>query len=585
MTSFVRAFATLAIVLLLTASAQAQTQADCDLHYRIKPRYDSTPRRLDVEFSFAAEGRRETWLRLQAGWAGINDYGASFSAPDPQPAGIELRPSDNTHRWKVEHKADGQVRVAFQIRAALADPDDGKVQQQDQLYRTQIGADWFQFFGYGALPSVENWGDNRQGLMCVTLEQPPANQGPLLGSHFSGSVQARADVQLQGTHALLRHAFYAGGPGWRVSEKQLASGPVVVASRGVMKLDDRVFADQVAGLLDAHRRFWGDKLAPRQTVVLTPNYSQGNNGGTLVHQAAVLHVNKDFGPGNDSFEFLIGHENLHQWLPHRLGGPATREEGKAALHYWMSEGFTDYYTHRLLLASGLWDLERYASQVTRALRGYWRSPARNATAASIAPRFFSDRDAGRQMYSRGEILAMRWDRALRKQGHAGLDVLLRGQLLPLEQAAKAEPAHERVLLALSKQLGPMAADDVRTHVDEGRDLELDDGLAGPCFALSWNEVPRWVLGFGQASFASYTATDVVVDGPAYRAGLRDGMSLMGWSIYGNDTGKEVVLKVKAEEGPRELRYLPVDGRTERLPTLSVRPNAATEASCQAWIRR
>lgn len=582
MRRLVRIFAALAALLPLVAAVQAQT--GCDLHYRISPRYDSSPRRLDVELSFPAEGRRESWLRIQAGWAGINDYGAFFAAAELQPVGVKLLPSENSHRWKVEHDAEGRVRVAYQIRAALPEPDDGKVQQQDQLYRTQIGADWFQFFGYGAMPSVEVWGDDRKGRMCVTVVQPQASKGPLLGSHFDGRVQTSAEAQMEGTHALLRHAFYAGGPGWRVQEKQLASGPVIVASRGVMKLDDAVFADQVAGLLNAHRRFWGDKEAPRQTVALTPNNSQGNNGGTLVHQAAVLHASKDFAPGNDSFEFLIGHENLHQWLPHRLGSRAARDSNLAAQHYWMSEGFTDYYTHRLLLASGLWDLDRYATQLTRALRGYWRSPARNATAASIAPRFFSDRDAGRQMYSRGEILAMRWDRALRQRSHAGLDALLRTQLLPLEEATKAEPAHERVLQALGQKLGNLAADDVRAHLDEGRDLELDEGLAGPCFALRWDEVPRWVLGFDPASFKNYTAIGVMVDGPAYRAGLRDGMSLTGWDIYGNDTSREVALKVKSEDGSRELRYLPVDG-SERLPTLTVRPSASTDAACLAWIRR
>lgn len=576
---------TLTATALLLASAAASADAACDLHYRVMPRYDSQPRRLDVELTFAAEGRAESWLRLQAGWAGINDYGAALSVGEAQAAGVRLLPGDTPNRWKVEHGPDGLVRVAFQIRAALPDPDDGKVQQQEQLYRSQVGADWFQFFGYGVLPSVENWSDERQGRMCLSLAQPAGTVGPLLGSNLDGSVQAQADIQLQGSHALLRHAFYAGGPGWRVAERRLASGPIVTASRGRLKLDDTLFADQVAGLLDAHRRFWGDAQAPRQTVVLTPNNSQGNNGGTLVRQTAVLHASQDFGPGNDSFEFLIGHENLHQWLPNRLGVRATGEPDQAARDYWLSEGFTDYYTHRLLLASGLWTLDRYEAQVTRALRGYWRSPARNATAASIAPRFFSDRDAGRQMYARGEVLAMRWDRALRQRGHAGLDALLRGLLLPPEQAEPAEPAYQRVLQALAGPLDAMAADDVRLHVDEGRDLALDEGLAGPCFALRWDDVPRWVLGFNPASFGSKTATGVVTDGPAYRAGLREGMALQGWSVFGNETGKEVVLQLKGEDGPRELRYLPVDGSTEHLPTLGLKPGAASDAACQAWIRR
>ncbi|MDM4765866.1 hypothetical protein [Pelomonas sp. SE-A7] len=576
-----------AACLLLLAGAARAEEAACDLHYRVTPRYDTQPRRLDVELSFAAEGRRESWLRLSNGWAGIKDFGASLSPAGDQAAGVKLLPGEDIHRWKVEHGPEGQVRVGYQVRAALADPDDGKTQNQDQLYRTQIGADWFQFFGYGVLPSVEAWDDKRAGRMCLSLVQRSNLTGPLLGSHFDGKVQAQAEASLQGTHALLRHAFYAGGPGWRVVERQLASGPVVTASRGPQSLGDAAFADQVARLLDAHRRFWGDASSPRQSVVRTPNNSRGNNGGTLVHQAAVLHVSSDFGPNNDSFDFLIGHENLHQWLPHRLGGHDGNTPEAAARHYWLSEGLTDYYTHRLLLAGGLWTLDRYAELLTRALRGHWRSPARNATAESIAPRFFSDRDAGRQMYSRGEILAMGWDRELRAKDPTGLDALLRGLMLPEQQARGAEPAHERVLKALTAALGPRPREQVQAHVVEGRSFELDEGLAGPCFALRWDEVPRWVPGFDMASLTSgaYKVQGVIVDGPAHKAGLRDGMELKGWSIFGNEVAKPIEIKVKTEAGDREIKYLPVDGSTDRLPTLTVRPGAATDAACQTWLRR
>ncbi len=583
MSRFVRTLATLAIVLPL--AARAQSGADCDLHYRIAPRYDSQPRQFEVELTFAAEGRRESWLRLPAGWAGINDYGASFKPAAEQPAGARLLAGDSINRWKVEHGPEGRVSVRYQIRAALADPDDGKPQDQEQLYRSQIGADWFQFFGHGVLPSVEAWGDKREGRMCLSLTQPAHHVGPLVGSHFDGRAQPSAEVALQGSQALLRHAFYAGGPAWRVAERPLPGGAVVTASRGPQGLADEPFADQVARLLEAHRRFWGDPSQPRQSVVRTPNHSKGNNGGTLVHQAAVLHVSPDFGPSNDSFEFLIGHENLHLWLPHRLGAPAADDAVQAAHHYWLSEGFTDYYTHRLLLASGHWTLPRYAELLTRTLRAYWRSPARNATAASIAPRFFSDRDAGRQMYARGELLAMGWDRELRRKDPAGLDTLLRRLLLPAEQARQSAPAHERVLQALTTALGDQPREQVLAHVTEGRSMALDEGLAGPCFALGWAEVPRWVLGFDPGSFSKHTATGVQADGPAQQAGLREGMVLKGWSVYGGDVSKEVVLKIKTEDGDKELRYLPVDGKSDRLPSLTVRPGAASDAACQAWIRR
>lgn len=573
------------------AGDAAGIEKSCELSYRITPRYDTTPRRLDVTLSFPAAGRRETALSIQSGWAGIKDYGPSLTLASDADAGVRVQPGDDANRWKVEHGPDGRVTLRYQVRAALADPDDGKVQSQDQLYRTQIGADWFQFFGYGALlivdGRVDGHVDDGVNRMCLSVTQPDGQVGPLVGTFFDGTASASADVHRSGPHSMLRHAFYGGGPGWRVIHRPLASGLVVIASRGKQAIDDTRFANQTERLLETHRRFWGDKLSPTQTVARTPNNSKGSNGGTLVAQAAVLHVSQDPVTSNDSFEFLIGNENLHLWLPNRLGPRPRESADQAPRHYWLSEGFTDYYTHRLLLSGGLWSLDRYAAKLTQMLQGYWRSPARNATAESIAPRFHTDNRAGRQMYMRGELLAMGWDRELRRTDADGLDALLRGLMLSSPDAVDSKtavPAHERVLTALTKALGDRPREQVRRQVDEGRSFDLDEGLAGPCFQLSWADVPRWVPGFDMAAMSTYKAAGVVVDGPAYRAGLRDGMSLQGWSIVGDDTTKEIMLKIKTEDGSKELRYLPVDGSSDRLPSLTVKPGAASDAACRGWIR-
>jgi predicted metalloprotease with PDZ domain len=573
-----------ALVALVWAFASAAAVAQpCDLHYRVTPRHDSVPRVLDIELSFAPLGRSESYLRATAEWGGVTDFAASMTDWRGLDAGTRVAAGDSPRRWRVTHPAGAErVRVGWRVRAALPDPDDGRPQDQLHLYRAQIGADWFQFSGYSALVDVEHFDDRTQPRVCVDLLQPgAAADTPAFGSHLHARGPA-ASFALTGSPSLVRHAFYAGGAGWRVTERRLASGPVVTAVRGRFAVADAELADRSAALLDAHRRFWGDASAPPQWVVLTPNFSQGNVGGTLVHQAALLHAGPDFGPAHDAFAFLIGHENLHQWIPQRFG--RLPEDGREAVpHYWFSEGFTNFYTHRLLLASGLWTLDRYAGALTRALRGYWRSPSRNAGARDIAPRFFSDRDAGQQMYARGELLALRWDRALRAQRHAGLDTVLKSLLLPAGPMDENTPmATERVLGALQPLLGDAPRREVQAHVLEGQTLPLDDAtLAGPCFALRWDDVPRWSLGFDRASFGLKVAQGVTPGGPAFAAGLRDGMALVGWSVYGDDVTRDAELTVRTPDGERTLRYRPVHG-SERLPTLAVRDHAAADAACREW---
>ena len=292
-------------------------------------------------------------------------------------------------------------------------------------------------------------------------------------------------------------------------------------------------------------------------------------------------VFKTFTPDDDRFLTLVGHEGLHAWIPQRLGAPSSNPAD-----YWFSEGFTDYYTHRLALASGVWSPAQYAAAMTQVLRKYQSSPSRNATAATIASRFFSDQQVGRQMYVRGELLALRWDRALRNAGKAGLDPIMRSLVLPAERNLReGSLASERLLAALETTLADEPHRDVKTYVVEGTDIPLQPDLLGPCFQLTWTEVPRWVRGFDTVSYAAKRAIGVVPDGPAYSAGLRDGMALAGWAVNDGDITTPISITVRDGEVTRRIQYLPVDGSTDRLPTVGIAAKGLGSPECAAWLGR
>ncbi len=60
-----------------------------------------------------------------------------------------------------------------------------------------------------------------------------------------------------------------------------------------------------------------------------------------------------------------------------------------------------------------------------------------------------------------------------------------------------------------------------------------------------------------ASTAAKKAMGVVIDSAAYQAGLRDGMPLVGWSIYAGDPTKEIELSAMVNDKRTIIKYLPV----------------------------
>jgi predicted metalloprotease with PDZ domain len=575
-----RTAATALLALALAGTAQA-----CDYDYSIAPRFLARPRVFDVTLTFNPAGRSETLLRLNDGFAGLGDLSSALSGWAASP-GASVHATGDPGAWRVQHGPKERVTVAYQVRGGLADPDRLEPQPAEQQYRPQVGANWLQFFGHAALVDVQEADQRGAGAApvqsCLVFDRFPA-RSVAATSRGSGPA-ATTEIAVNGPPSELMNSFYAAGPGWRLLTRQLPSGQLHIAMRNFWPMSDAQFADQVARVIDTQRAFWGNERQSDQLVVLTSNQAPGvRNTGVRVHRAAVLHAARDFRPEGNTFGELVGHENLHEWIPGRLGGAGS---GRAPLQTWFSEGFTDYYTHRLMLRSGAWTLQRYADELTAAIRQYQQSPYRNLPNTDAARRRHSDRDIGQLPYMRGEFLALRWDAALRARSHAGLDQVMRGLLLPPGPASAAQPpAADRLLAALRPLLGELPRQDLARHVDTGDDFEFTPDLLGPCFEYTAELVPPWTLGFEFRSFEAGQALGVDADGPAAAAGLREGMWLAGWTLPGRDSGGQVELWVRQGSGTARIAYLPQGRGLAEQPRYRVRADAEANAACKGWLQR
>jgi predicted metalloprotease with PDZ domain len=76
------------------------------------------------------------------------------------------------------------------------------------------------------------------------------------------------------------------------------------------------------------------------------------------------------------------------------------------------------------------------------------------------------------------------------------------------------------------------------------------------FQLHTEMIGKFELGFDRSSITSDAKQVVGVkpDSEAYKAGLRDGQKLLGWSIYNGDPMKQVRLTIKTDNGKQVLTY-------------------------------
>lgn len=567
------------------SSATASTDT-CDLDYQIEVKWDETPRRFDVTLRFNAQEKGETILAGPRRWGGVDDFDKTILNVRAFSDGISLK-SVESDQWVVNQSASPKKRVSvrYSIINGIGNIDDGTPISHRDFHRNTLGKDHFQLIGYGALLWPQRvTGENYS--TCITFSGLPTTWS-FASSFGEGQQSGVARIRFVGSLNQIRGAVYLGGD-YRILRREIEGKPLLMALRGTWSFTDDKFADATAVLVRTHRTFWNDFDFPHYLIALTPNRSLGtSNGGTGLHNAFTMHASPNFSVPGAQFDSLIGHEHLHTWMPKRIGSMGGNDQ---QLRYWFSEGFTNYLTHRLLLQSGIWTLPQYVESLNGVIASYLMSPDVNASNQRVLMEFWSNRTSmGNLPYLRGELLALRWANRLSASGKS-----LERHLQALAKNADEAPgrgtddpeffAATRLSSALRADLGDAVDTDIEKYIERGETFPIDEQFLGPCFDAKFQDRAFFELGFdSRSSFANRVISGVIQGSAAERAGLRDGMTMKGWSGRNGDATYEVNVTVIEKEVPREIKFFPASAKTIRLPVFTVKPDAAASAACTAWM--
>ena len=573
-----------ALLLSFTASALAAAH-ECKVEYRFTADWNAAPRRFHVDLLFDAGARTETDLGIARQWGPVTDFQRAIrDVRLIAPSGV-VSPGRDAKTWSIDHPPGARVHVRYDVLNDVAGVDAHALGQVD-FFRTMLGATWFQFYGWGAVLLPESIDPEVAMPVCLRFSRLPAGWR-VATSHGEGR-RARDCVEIRTTASLheLQSAIYLGGD-FRVYRREIHGQPLVVAMRGKWGFDDAKLVGTTASLVRAQRDFWGDYDFRHFLVSLIPNrVRSGSTGGTGLFHSFAMHASDDFTVPGPDFDHLIGHEHLHTWIPWRLGAMGEDE----ARRYWFSEGFTDYLAHRLLLRSGLWNLDDYAKALDEQILRYESSTARNRPNSWLAKEFWKEPAAQRLPYLRGEMLALHWSAAMSGRGKS-LQATLRSLRLPADAHDEAGAGHakalavDRLAARLRESLGEAADRDIAQYVDEGRTIPIGGDFLGPCFEGRTVERPLFELGWNEtATTSSRKLTGLVPASAAQKAGLRDGMHVVGWSIYRGNTAKDVLVQVEDGNGKvTDIRYRPLAAQGIEVYEFHPRPGAASDRACRDWI--
>ena len=443
----------LAVLAWLAAAAGVRAEP---VAYRVAPVVEAgSLRAVEITMDFAGDADGRTRVRLPEDWAGTLRLDRTVTDARAEGARLTRRGSEITLR----HRPGAPVRLTYRVAQDYSGPPRVGF---DRPYRPSTIPEGFTLVGWTVFGPVD--GRERDG---VTFQWGAAPTGWTLASDLDHAAGALTDFES------LADSVLVGGRDLRLVTMTAAGGPVRVAVLGDWRFSVEALAERYGRVVEASADFWGERDRPF-FLALTPLAGPagvGAQSGLGLGDGLAVWLSND--SSLDEASHVLVHEQQHVWMPDRLGGLS---EGRAeALDFWFSEGFTDFYTLRILLRAGLATPEAHLEALNRALRAQAEAPPGLGN-ADVARAFFSDRRIAGLPYQRGLLLALTVDDRLRRRsgGRSDLDDAIRA----MRSGRGAAP--DRLIRAY----GEIGGEDLRPllhqAIDQGRPLALDPGLFGDC---------------------------------------------------------------------------------------------------------
>lgn len=493
---------------------------------------DGALQAVQIDLTFRGERDGSSDLRLPDSWGGQDELWRSIQALEIV-SGATMRNGEEPNQRILTHRPNARIHVRYRI---IQDWEGVPRAEIGNIYRAAIQPTYFHLIGNAVMVTPGGAAENSPVRLRVRdLPRGWTFASDLLHPNLTLE-NVWSSVIVAGDFRILRDP----------------DSNVQLAIRGTWNFTDQQLLEQASSIIAEHRRFWNDPASPYLVTVLQLTGPEGwiSVGGTGLDDAFAFFATPN-GQENTIVRTLA-HESLHTWIPIQIGGVPQDDQ---PLQYWLSEGFTDFYTARMLVRGGLWTPQQYADDLNEGLQAYAQSPARTAPNSRIRDDFWNNRDVQRMPYLRGRLLAMIWDGRLRQEGHGFDDIIYDmrtrargGAEYAVEVFTAAAPAH-----------GLNLGSDLETFVDNGSPILLPEDLLAPCGRITTREAPVFHRGFDiEATQANNNVIAGVDPGlPAYAAGLRNGMVLIRRD--GGEIGNaemEIVYIVRDGDTERTFRYMP-----------------------------
>lgn len=515
------------------------------IKYKLTPIMQSDDMKaLELSMAFKADASGKTEIDLPDEWGGGLKFYENLKDFSVKGAKSISSPTNSSRRITSEPYANISVKYTIYVNKAKGED----IPLKDNFTYPSLAPDWFFIVGPSIISTIKG------------RENDKIDFSWKLPKGWNGATNLEYKLTKGASFGVAQSVFIAGRD-VKIKSLKTDYGDLRIAWRGNFNFNPQDFIQATHNIINSEQKFWKEGqrhfLVALSSLEAKPSWNSIRGSGLGDSFAIVTTPDNDI----NALKVILAHEYFHSWNLIRLGDFDTTEN--EALQYWFSEGFTDYYGRKLAYESGAVGENEFMHQWNEALNDYSSSKYRNSPNTIIAEKFWSDAKVQKLPYQRGAMLAAILDAKWKAKGKS-----IDGFMHVLRKIAKAEelkgiksrPLLERLNDA-AKEYGVDFGDLIEKNIIKGEEIILSEDIFGPNFKVISEDIP--VLDYGYDGFKSREAgvfIGVDINGPAYAAGLRDGMKRV--SNEGGMDSKSILTwhVIDLDGKPRDISYKPA-GKT------------------------
>lgn len=515
---------------------------------------DTTSQMLSVHFQFTGTDSGKTYLQFPNTFANQEKLYRAIQSVTVQTKGASLHTTEDSALRYILHKPNQKLVLVYTLKqdwqGALKYPKN---------FRAVIQKQYIQLTG-SALLAVPKMDSSKLVQVSLDWSRFPKNW-KIYNSLHADSRTFKGSLSLE----KFQNTYYTAGD-FRGYRTVINDKPIYVAIRANnWKFEDAAMVEKIKSVISMERNFWNDHSEPYYFVSLIPFEGEGSYNGTSMHQSFMLAMTQDFSIGTPILS-LLSHEYFHHW-----NGTTISLKGLEYENKWFSEGFTEYYTYKLLYAAKMISPTDYVKSINEHIADYYLSPVRNEDNSTLGKNYWNTRAYNHLPYKKGFVYALYLDQLIKSSssGRYSLDNVMFD--LVHAHNNKQELTDQFFLKLVEQYSGKNIQQLQEDHILKGATIPVSAESLAQQATYNVQHLGAFDIGFDlEASWKTKEIIGVTENSEAWQAGIRNGQKIKGYSINYDNIYQLAEVSIEEKGTTRKVTYYPMSAKKIEVPQFSLK---------------